>query len=73
MHSIQIKLLFAITLFLFLSNILHVVLKFLEAEAEVEAVGVVLLFLVHYFSIKEIEVDPTVARANRWKSSLLMP
>lgn len=58
LHRIQIKLLFAIILFLFLSNILRVVLKFLKEEAEVEAVGVVLLFRVHYFSIKEIEVDP---------------
>lgn len=66
LHSIQIKLLFAIMLFLFLSNILHVVPKFLEAEAEVEAAGVVLLlFGVYYFSIKEIEVDPKDTRAYR--------
>lgn len=37
--------------------------KFLEAE--VEAVGVVLLFGVYYFSIKEREVDPKDTRANR--------
>lgn len=64
-------------LFLFLSSILHVVPKFLEAEAEeeveVEAVGVVLLFRVHYSSIKEIEVDPKDTRANRWERFLLTP